>query len=154
MDRNKVKKALKFCREIDDEIKLATDALEKYEDKYYSQISSVTAGTVHGTRLGDPTAMTAASVPGWVSGAMKNLRNGIETMSSLKIAILQEIHSLPYPQKSVVLGFYIDGMSWAGVSARVHYGVTQCKKIRNKGLDTLAIKFSKNETIKEFNYPY
>ena len=154
MEREKVKEILLFCRDIDGEIKLMGRIMKRYEDKFYST-SSTLEGLPHGKyRTGNPTATAALNIPGNVAAEMRKLEDNIEQVTKLKVAILQELNKLPLLQKSIIYDFYITGLQWVQISSKVHYGTTQCKKIRNRGLDNLAQYFNKNDLIKKFNYPF
>jgi hypothetical protein len=154
MEREKVKLILAFCRDIDGEIKLNMRMLQDFEDKYYTSGGGGLDGmprTKH--RTSDPTPAVALNVPDSASAVMRDLRADIERLAALNAAILSELNKLPLPQKSIIYDFYITGLQWVQISGRAHYSATQCKKIRNRGLDNLAKHFVKNDMIKNFNYP-
>ena len=155
MEREKVKKILEFYRDIDGEIKLMTRMLKDFEDEYYTGNSSTLDGLPRGRyRTGNPTATAALNIRDSTNAEMCNLENSIEQITKLKIAILHELNKLPLAQKNIIYDFYITGLQWVQITMRVHYGITQCKKIRNRGLDKLAQSFENNDLIKKFNYPF
>ena len=155
MEREKVKKILAFCRDIDGEIILTKRMLKDYEDKYYSSGggSPLESHIKSRNKVSTPTESAALNIPDSASAAMQGLRTDVERLAALKAAVLQELNKLPLQQKSIVYDFYIQGLQWVQISARVHYSATQCKKIRNRGLDSLAAYFADNDLIKNFNYP-
>ena len=155
MEREQAKKILLFCQDINGEISLSKRVLQDYEDRYYSIGGS---GNLDGMprskyKTSNPTESAALNIPDSASTAMCDLRSQIENLAALNAAILQELNKLPLTQKSILYDFYIQGLQWVQISVRVHYSETQCKKIRNRALDNLTKYFSKNELIKNFNYP-
>lgn len=155
MEREQVKKILIFCRDIDGEILYSKKQLNGYEEKYYG----MSGGTIDGMprskyKTSSPTESAALNIPDSASVTMRDLRGGIEQLSTLKAAILQELNKLTLPQKNILYAFYIQGLQWVRISAQVNYSETQCKKIRNRALDNLAKHFDKSERIRNFNYPY
>ena len=155
MEREKVKKILLYCRDIDGAIKYNAKVIKDYEDAYYSAGGG---GTLDGMpkskyKTSSPTEAVALNVPDFVRGEIAALQERNERLAKLKAAILQEINQLSLPQKNVLYDFYIRGLQWVQISARIHYSPTQCKKIRNRGLDSLAKHFTINPLIQNFNYP-
>lgn len=155
MERDKAKKILLFCKDIDGEISLNKRLLQDYEDRYYTMGGS---GSLDGMPKGNyktssPTEAVVLNIPESTSTAMKELRQRNKRLCELKDAILSELNKLPLPQKTIIYNFYIRGMQWVQIMTHVKYSGTQCKKIRNRALDNLAGKFSQNEIIEKFNYP-
>jgi DNA-directed RNA polymerase specialized sigma24 family protein len=154
MERERVKKILLFCRDIDGEIKLRRRILQDYESAYYT--SGGGGGMIDGMprskyRAGNPTETAAINIPGAISAAMHGLRATIEELADAKAEILKELEKLPLAQKSVLYDFYVLGKQWGQIAARVNYGATQCKKIRNRALDNLGGRFEKNDRIKNLS---
>ena len=154
MERAEAKKILLFCKDIDGEISHNRRMLQDYEDRYYS----MGGGTLDGMpkskyKTTSPTETTALNIPDSASAVMRELREQNECLCVLKDAIMQELNKLPLSQKTILYDFYIKGLQWVQISGRIHYSGTQCKNIRNRGLNNLARNFSKNELIKHFNYP-
>jgi len=155
MEREKVKNILQFCRGIDGEIKYNAKLIQDYEDCYYNTGGG---GTLDGMpkskyKTSSPTEAVALNVPDFVRGEIADLQKQNERLGKLKTAILQEINKLSLSQKSILYDFYIQGLQWVQIAARIHYSETQCKKIRNRGLDNLAKQFIKIPLIVNFNYP-
>lgn len=155
MERDKAKKILLFCRDIDGEISLNKRLLKDYEDCYYTMGGS---GSLNGMPKGNyktssPTEAVALNIPESTSAAIKELHQRNEWLYKLKDAILRELNKLPLPQKTIIYNFYIRGIQWVQIAAYVNYSGTQCKKIRNRALDNLARQFSQNDIIKKYNYP-
>lgn len=155
MERDKVKKILLFCRDIDGEISLNKRLLQDYEDRYYTMGGG---GTLDGMpkskyKTSSPVETVVLNIPASASTAMNELRQKSEYLCELKDTVLRELNKLSLPQKTIIYEFYIRGLQWVQISGRVHYSTTQCKKIRNRAIDNLAYQFSQNELIKKFNYP-
>jgi len=156
MEREKVKSILAFYRDIDGEVILAKRMLRDYEDTYYvggNGGANLESYIKSRNKVSKPTEAAALNIPESASAVMRDLRADVERLAALKAAILQELNKLPLQQKSIVYDFYIQGLQWVQISARVHYSPTRCKTIRNSGLDNLARYFTKNDLIKNFNYP-
>ena len=101
-------------------------------------------------KASNPTQAAALNIPDLASAAMNELRQDIETLAALKVAILQELNGLPFIQKSILYDFYIKGLQWSKISSQAHYSITQCKNIRNIALDKLSLHFAKNNIIINF----
>ena len=156
MEREIVKKILLFYRDVDGEIKYNAKIIQDYEERYYTAAIGETLKESFinsRNKVTKPTEATALNVPDFVSATIRELQAANERLAALKTAIMHEINKLPLHQKSILYDFYIKGLQWVQISGRIHYSPTQCKKIRNRGLDNLAKGFVKNSLIKNFNYP-
>lgn len=155
MEREQAKNILLYCRDIDGEIKLNSKIIQDYEDRYYSAIGGTLNESFINSRnkVSKPTETLALNVPDFVSDHIRELQSKNKQLCKLKTAIMGELDNLPLVQKSVLYDFYIKGLQWVQISEQVHYSGTQCKTIRNRGLDNLAEQFSRNDLIKNFNYP-
>ena len=156
MERIAVVDILSFYREIDGNIQWNKRVLRNIEDEYYNTIGGGTMdGMPHGNSgISDPTANTAINIPKDISEEVREISERLEKLPNLKIAILQELSKLPLLEKSILYDFYISNFSWVRISGRVHYSVTQCKKIRNRGLDSLKRQFAENSTITNFDFRF
>lgn len=156
MEREKVKQILKFYNDIDGHIAFARSALRDYTDRFYGLHSGNSFGQISSktNRISNPTESTVLNIPDSASQKMDELRAEIKQLEKLQAAILTEICKLPLIEKNVITYFYFKGIQWVQISMRVNYSETQCKKIRNKGLEKLGVFFDKNELVKNFNYPF
>lgn len=154
MEREKVKKIIKYYAEIDGHIAFARGALKDYEDRFYGLHSSgfgeITSKT---NRISNPTESAVLNIPDSASRKMDELQAEIERLYSLQAAIFTEICKLPLVEKTIIVDFYIKKRQWVQISSSVHYSETQCKKIRNKALEKLGGFFEQNEVVRNFNYP-
>jgi len=151
MERETVIKILLFCRDIDKEIALNKRILRDFEHRYYNSIGG--GMTFNGTtksryKITNITESAALNIPDSVNVVMRKLQKQNEQLYKLKDEILQGINALPYPQNDIIYDFYIQGFQWIKISAKVHYGETQCKNVRNYALDNLVELFSKKKLIK------
>ncbi|MDR1060904.1 MAG: hypothetical protein LBL83_06775 [Clostridiales bacterium] len=155
MERWQTKKILLFCRDIDGEIAIYRRILQDFEDIYCAFGGGrALDGMPRGRRkISRPTESAALNVPEGARAAMRDLRARIDSFAALKAAVLQELSKLPLQQKRIVYDFHMSGLRWARISEREHYSVSQCKNIRNRGLDSLGEGFSKNGRIAKFNCP-
>lgn len=155
MEREQVKQILLFCRDIQGEISLNNSLLRDYEEQYYSMSGG---GQNDGMpkskyKTSSPVENIVLNIPESASAAMGELRRNADQLCALQAAVLSELNKLPLSQKTILHDFYIRGLKWVRISAHVNYSETQCKKIRNRGLDNLAYRFMQNDLIKNFNYP-
>lgn len=155
MERNKVIQILKFYNDIDGHIAFARSALEDYTDKYYDLRGGNSFGDIltKTNRISNPTESAVLNIPDSARQKMNELNSEIERLERLQAAILTEIGKLPLVEKRIVTYFYFKSFQWVQISNKVHYSVTQCKKIRDRALEKLGIFFDKNYLVKNFNYP-
>ena len=155
MERDGVKKIMRFCGDIDAEMRLNKRILRDYEGRYYTLSGgNLLDGISRGKgRVSNPTESIVLHIPESASNDMQDLRLKITRLEELKSAVLHELNKLPLYQRSVIYDFYIRGLQWVQISERIHYSPTQCKKIRNRGCDNLGKLFDQNEVISNFNYP-
>jgi hypothetical protein len=52
------------------------------------------------------------------------------------------VEPLPFYQKAVLIDYYLHGFNWDKVSMRMGYSQSQCKRIRNKGIESLLSVFN------------
>lgn len=154
MERENVKKILKFYNDIEGNIDFARNWLRDFNDKYYGLHSSGGFGGGSKTnRISDPTEAAVLNIPDSARRKADDLTAQIERLYTLQAAIFTEICKLELVEKNIIVFFYIKGFQWVQISSRVHYSETQCKKIRNRALEKLGGFFEGNSTIKNFNYP-
>lgn len=155
MERENVKRILRFYTDIEGHIAFARSELSNYEDRFYGlHNSSGFSGAPSKTnKISNLTESVVLNIPDSASRKMDELRAEIERLYSLQAAIFTEICKLPLVEKTIIVDFYIKKRQWVQISSSVHYGETQCKKIRNKALEKLGGFFEQNELVKNFNYP-
>lgn len=155
MERENVKKILKYYNDIDGHISFARGALQDYEDRFYGLRGSGFGGIPSKTnKISNPTETAALNVPDSASRIMDDLRAEIEQLYRLQAAIFTEICKLSPVEKNIIVDFYIKKRQWVQISSRVHYSETQCKNIRNVALGKLGNFFDENEFVKNFSYPF
>lgn len=154
MEREDVKKILKFYNDIEGNIEFTRNWLRDFNDKYYGLHSSGGFGSGSKTnRISNPTEAAVLNIPDSASRKADELSAQIERFYALQAAIFTEICKLDLVEKNIIVFFYIKGFQWVQISQRVNYSETQCKKIRNKALEKLGFFFEQNSTVKNFNYP-
>ena len=154
MEREDVKKILKFYNDIEGNIEFTRNWLRDFNDKYYGLHSSGGFGSGSKTnRISNPTEAAVLNIPDSASRKADELSAQIERLYALQAAIFTEICKLDLVEKNIIVFFYIKGFQWVQISQRVNYSETQCKKIRNKALEKLGFFFEQNSTVKNFNYP-
>lgn len=154
MERENVKKILKYYNDIDGHISFARDVLRDYEDRFYSLRGGGFGGIPSKTnKISNPTETAALNIPDIASREMDRLRAEIEQLYRLQAAILAEICKLSLVEKTIIVDFYIKKHKWVQISRCVHYSEPQCKNIRNAALEKLGDFFNENELVKNFNYP-
>jgi len=155
MDKQAVVAILEFYKNIDEEILLRKKAAAELEERYYSPLGCVAYDGMPKGQGGvaRPTENTVLNVPAWVSSDLRNLQREQRKLYRLKTAIRQELNRLPYIQKAVIAMFYLDGLQWVRIAARIHYSERHCKNIRDCALAALARRFSDNKTIAGYVFP-
>lgn len=155
MERENVKKILKYYNDIDGNISFARSALQDYEDRFYSLRGGGFGGIPSKTnKISNPTESAALNIPDSASRKMDELRTEIERLYRLQADIFTEICKLSLVEKNIIVDFYIKKRQWVQISRSVHYSVTQCKRIRDTALEKLGGFFDKNELVKNFSYPF
>lgn len=154
MERENVKKVLRYYNDIGGHISFARRELQDYEDKFYSLRGGGFGGISSKTnKISNPTETAALNIPGPASRYMEKLRADIEQLYRLQADIFTEICKLPLVEKNIIVDFYIKRRQWVQISRHAHYSETRCKQIRNNALDKLGVFFDNNELVKNFNYP-
>ena len=155
MDKQKVESILGFYKNIDKEISLKQQSIDKLEDRYYSPVGCVAYdGMPKGKgRNVSPTESAVLNVPEWVTKEMAELQQEQQALYQVKRAIRQELSKLPYEQKAVIFMFYLEGIKWVQISARIHYSERQCRNIRRCALAVLGRRFLSNKIIAEYVFP-
>lgn len=155
MKREKVISVLRFYRDIEKSIKLNERIIKNLEDQYYTTLGAVNMdGMPHGSGgATSPVERDVLNVPKSVTNTIESLKRENGKYADLKAEILSELNRLTYHERAVVLGFYIDGLQWEQISARVNYSPRQCRNIRDGALNRLAKLFSQNKAVSRFNFP-
>ena len=153
MERENVKKVLRYYNDIDGHILFARRKLQDYEDKFYSLRGGFGGISSNTNKISSPTEAAALNIPDSASRHMAELRANIEQLYRLQADIFTEICKLPLVEKNIIVDFYIKRRQWVQISRHAHYSETRCKQIRNNALDKLGVLFDNNELIKNFNYP-
>lgn len=155
MKREKVISVLRFYRDIEKSIKLNERVIKNLEDQYYTTVGAVNMdGMPRGSGGGEsPVERAALNIPRSVTNTIESLNRENSRLEKIGAEILSELNRLTYHERAVVLGFYIDGLQWEQISARVNYSPRQCRNIRNDALNRLARLFSQNKAVSRFNFP-
>ena len=155
MKRGKVISILRFFSTIDKEIQMNNATIEDLNDRYYAALGAVNMdGMPHGSGGGEsPVERAALNIPRSVTNTIESLNRENSRLEKIGAEILSELNRLTYHERAVVLGFYIDGLQWEQISARVNYSPRQCRNIRNEALNRLARLFSQNKAVSRFNFP-
>lgn len=155
MERENVKKIIKYYAEIDGHIVWVRRGLKDYEDTFLGLHSSGLGGALSKTnKISNPTESAVLNIPDSVRAKVDAWQAEIKQLYSLQAAISTEICKLEFVEKNIIVDFYIKKRQWVQISSSVHYSATQCKKIRNRALDKLSSFFERNDVIKNFNYPF
>ena len=152
MNREEIKQILKFYKNVDDEIRLNTRIINNLEQAYcLMSCGSILENMLKNKyKKSSPTETAALNVPFSVSETIREYTMLNKRLNNIKTEITKEYNKLPYLQKEIIYDFYIQGFRWANISVRTNYSVTQCKIIRNRGLDKLTRLFSQNTVILKF----
>jgi hypothetical protein len=150
MDSNQVVKILVFFRDIEKEIRFCDSVIEDLNDEYYSLRGVDFDGIGNPNEVGDPTSRIALNTPDSVRQTQKQMTERIAKLCEIKQEVYAELDKLPYIQKAVVHGFYIERLPWTKISYREHYSVRGLKKIRTKTIKSLGLSFAENRLISSF----
>ena len=155
MKRGKVISILRFFSTIDKEIQMNNAAIEDLNDRYYAALGAVNMdGMPNGSGGGEsPVERAALNIPRSVTNTIESLNRENSRLEKIGAEILSELNRLTYHERAVVLGFYIDGLQWEQISARVNYSPRQCRNIRNNALNQLARLFSQNKAVSRCRFP-
>lgn len=155
MKREKVILILRFYRDIDKAIKLNERVIKNLEDQYYMTLGAVNMdGMPHGSGgAASPVERAVLNVPRSVTNTIDGLNRENSRLAAIKAEILSELNRLTYHERAVLLGFYIEGVQWEQISARVNYSPRQCRNIRNDALNRLEKLFSQNKAVSRFDFP-
>lgn len=154
-ERKKAVAVLEYYRDIDRMIVLNERVIKNLEDRYYTTLGAVNMdGMPHGKGgVSSPVERVVLNIPRSVTSQIEELRRDNERLEKLKAAITSELNCLNYQEKAVIQGFYIEGVQWERISARVNYSERQCRNIRDCALDRLSARFSTNKAISRFRFP-
>jgi hypothetical protein len=148
MERERVKEILTFYRDIDRTIAFNTRVIKDLEEQCYCLSGGGPDGMPKSKyRISRPTESLALNVPVFVQEEIRDLQAENKRLTILKTEIFQEINKLPFFQKIIVYDFYVRGFKWVRISEQIRYSPSQCKNIRNRGLDNLARYFTNNQLI-------
>lgn len=155
MEREKVIAILRFYRDIPKSIKLNEREIRSIEDQYYTTLDAVSTTGAPGGKGGisNPVEKAALRIPNAISRSLEILNRENDWLERIGIEIRAAIDRLNYSEKTIILGFYIEGQKWERISARVNYSPRQCKNIRNRALSRLAKLFAQNPAILKFPFP-
>ena len=155
MDKKTVVSILEFYKNIDEEISLKKQAQDRLKERYYSPIGCIAYdGMPKGKgRSVSPTESAVLNVPEWAAREMAELQQEQQALYQVKKAIRQELSKLPYKQKAIIFMFYLEGLKWVQISARIHYSERQCRNIRRGALAVLGRRFSANKIIAAYIFP-
>lgn len=155
MNREKTIAILRYYRDADKMIRLNERVIKNLEDQYYSSVGAVNMDGMPKGKGGvsSPTEQTALNIPRSVTRTIRDMEHENEKLERIKAEILQELNRLTFHQRTVVSGFYIDGLQWERISAQTNYSPRQCRNIRDRALERLAKRFSANKAVSRFRFP-
>lgn len=154
-EREKVVAILQFYRDIDKTIRLNERIVKNLEEQYYTTLGAV---NIDGMPRGkgtpsSPVEQVVLHIPVSVQQTISDAKRENRRLAELKAEIFSELNRLSYHQKEVLLSFYIEGQQWERISERLNYSPRQCRNIRDRGLDALAKKFTRNKIISRYHFP-
>ena len=148
MKNSEVEAILKFYKDIDIDIKVASEWLEQYEEQYNTVGAIIYDGMPKGNNLSDSTASLAIALSQTdIKESIDNLTKRVRELKKLRTEILKEISTLKPIHKIIIDGFYIKGQKWEQIGERINYSVRQSKNIRCVALTVLGSKIARNKNI-------
>lgn len=101
-----VEAILKFYKDIDLDIKVTGEWLERYESVYDTTGAINYDGMPHGSNTSDSTALLAIEIAGTdTAERIKELKDRIQELKKLRTEISKEIYSLTPIHKAIICGF-------------------------------------------------
>lgn len=150
MKNSEVETILKFYKEIDLDIKITSEWLERYESTYDTREAINYNDMPHGNHTSDTTALSAIEIAkSGTADNIKELRDRLRDLKKFRTETLKEISSLNPTHKAVVFGFYLQGQKWERIAEQIGYSVRQSKNIRCVALEVLGRKFARNKNISQ-----
>lgn len=148
MKNSEVEAILKFYKDIDIDIKVASKWLEQYESVYDTRGAMNYDGMPHGSNTSDSTALLAIKIAKTdTRESIEILQKRIKELKKLRIEIQKEILTLNAVHKTIVLSFYVEGEKWERIAEQISYSVRQSKNIRCVALEVLGSKMARNRSI-------
>lgn len=148
MKNSEVEAILKFYKNIDIDINVASKWLEQYESVYDTRGAMNYDGMPHGSNTSDSTAPFAIKIAETdTAESIAILEKRITELKKLRTEIVKEISTLNTIHKTIVFGFYIKGEKWKQIAEQISYSVRQSKNIRCVALEVLGSKLARNRNI-------
>lgn len=148
MKNSEVEAVLKFYRNIDLDIKVTSEWLERCESVYDTRGAINYDGMPHGNNISDQTALLAIKLAETdTAERIKVLTDRIQELKKLKTEILKEILTLTPIHKTIICGFYLQGQKWERIAEQINYSVRRSKDIRYIALEVLGGKMARNRKI-------
>lgn len=148
MKNSEVEAILKFYKDIDLDIKVTSEWLERYESMYDTTGAINYDGMPHGSNTSDSTALLAIKLAETdTAECIRTLKDRLRELKKLRTEILKEISALNTVHKAIICGFYLQGQKWERIAEQISYSVRQSKNIRCVALEVLGGKFARNRNI-------
>lgn len=148
MKNSEVEAILKFYKDIDLDIKVASEWLEQLEEQYDNRKAINYDGMSHGSGTTDQTALLAMKLAeADTLERTEMLKKRIKELKKLRTEILKEISTLKPVHKAIIDGFYIRGHKWERIAEQINYSVRQSKNIRCVALEVLGGKLARNRNV-------
>lgn len=148
MKNSEVEAILKFYKYIDTDIKVASEWLEQYEERYDTRGAMNYDGMPHGSTTSDQTALLAIKLSETgTRESIEVLEKRIRELKKLRTEIVKEISTLNAIHKTIIFGFYVKGEKWEQIAEHINYSVRQSKNIRCIALEVLGSKMARNRSI-------
>lgn len=133
MTNDKLKYELRNYKITENKIKVLELKLKQLESDYINITSPKLDNDVFGTKIGNPTELTALKIY-----EKKILYSKSLDKEKNKISILNcGLNSLNCLENNVIKLRYIDNRSWGWVAAELHYSERQCRRIGEAAINTM-----------------
>lgn len=148
MKNSEVEAILEFYKNIDLDIKVTSEWLERYNMPYDTRGAVNYDGMPHGSSMTDRIGLLATSLAASDNlETVRELENRVKELKKLRTEILKEISTLSPVHKAIVDSFYIRGQKWERIAEQINYSVRQCKNIRCVALEVLGGKLARNRNV-------
>ena len=149
MEREQVISIIRFYGDVDNAVRMNERVIKNLQDQYYNTLGAVNMdGMPHGKGgVSSGVERAVLHIPASVTATIEALERENRTLANLKAEILTEFNRLTFPQRAVLLGFYVERRQWGQIAEQVNYSPRQCRNIRKEALKLLGGRIERNKPL-------
>lgn len=154
LGKDTVIKVLGYYKNIDNEMRFNNRIIKDLDDEYNS-IGSLAIDNIRydNNKISQTTEEAALNINDTVREILSITEKQNKRLGKLKVEIFNEISSLSYVEKVIIVDFYINNKKWEQISEQLSYSIRQCKNIRGKAIKKLEERFTRNNSISTHDFP-